>query len=199
MRNPTIAISELQHREILRILRGQSEPLFVLLDAAVGNGVLDLLRRSGVQHQSLYEGAKGDELADVAPYLVHFSICSPFLDELVNEAWGKSWGVFLTSVQSFAEIRRHFRHFLLVQTEDGKQLYFRFYDPRVMRQFLPTCTREERVEFFGGISKFLMESQGNESLLEFSSNDSPRRYDFLPRPEPTSSRFVCEGDAELGN
>jgi len=45
-----------------------------------------------------------------------------------------------------------------VQDAKGKDMYFRFYDPRVLRVFLPTCTPEELSDFFGPIAGFLIES-----------------------------------------
>jgi len=55
-----------------------------------------------------------------------------------------------------------------VQTEDGRELYFRFYDPRVLRIFLPTCNAEEAATFFGPVRQFLVEAQDAETLLQFS-------------------------------
>ena len=40
----------------------------------------------------------------------------------------------------------------------GKDMYFRLYDPRVLRVFLPTCTPDELTDFFGPIGTFLIES-----------------------------------------
>src|SRR5947209_7089547 len=66
---------------------------------------------------------------------------------------------------------KHFRHFLLVETEDGKLLYFRFYDPRVLRAFLPTCNSDESSEFFGPIHDILTEESNVTNLLSFSTGE----------------------------
>src|SRR5262249_10897503 len=68
---------------VLPILREQPEPLFALLDAARDPKVLELLRGSGEDYQSLYEGPKGEELADWAPYVVRLSAQSGLLETLV--------------------------------------------------------------------------------------------------------------------
>jgi hypothetical protein len=66
------------------------------------------------------------------------------------------------------ELHKHFRKFLLVSTEEGKQLYFRFYDPRVLRIFLPTCNPAQLVEFFGkGIDYIIVEDEDPAFALRF--------------------------------
>ena len=67
-------------------------------------------------------------------------------------------------------MRRHLRHFLEVQLPDGKQVYFRFYDPRVLRVFLPTCTADEINQFFGPIKQYLMEDEKPDKLLQFQQH-----------------------------
>jgi Domain of unknown function (DUF4123)/Inner membrane component of T3SS, cytoplasmic domain len=156
---------------LLQILRGQAQPLFALLDAARGYKVREVLSGSEDEFQSLYEGAQGKELADVAPYLARLGARSRSLERLVHDGWGQSWGVYLTCDQPFKEVRKHFRRFLLVKTEDGRELYFRFYDPRVLRTFLPTCTTREAAEFFGPVGRYLCEDEVPQVLLEFTCGD----------------------------
>lgn len=154
---------EAHQQKVLHILRQQQEPLFTILDAARDQGVLELLRQSRVEYQSLYEGAQALVLSEVAPYLVSLSGDFDVLPQLVSTGWGKSWGVFLTSSLPFKTLRRHLRRFLMVDEEQtGGRLYFRFYDPRVLRTFLPTCSPHQKEEFFGEISSFLLESSSGE-------------------------------------
>jgi hypothetical protein len=155
-------------RDLPEVLRTLPQPLFAILDAARDAKVLDVLRNSDQPYQSLYEGLKGEVLAQFAPYLVELSPQSALIETLVREAWGNSWGIFLTSTIGFKETRRHFRRFLIAQTEDGRELYFRFYDPRVLRIFLPTFTPRETDEFFGRMGCYLMENEEATSLVQFT-------------------------------
>ncbi len=165
----TANLTDLQRR-LLDILRNQPEPLFALLDAARDDRVLDLLCNSEEQYQSLYEGKQGEDLAKFAPYLVQLPKDSQLLVALIQEGWGKSWGVYLTSASDLQEVRRHLRHFLQVLLPDGKQVYFRFYDPRVMRVFLPTCAPDETTQFFGPIQSYLVEDENSDTLMRFVSH-----------------------------
>ena len=54
----------------------------------------------------------------------------------------------------------------MVKLPNGKQVYFRFYDPTVLRQFLPACLSKEAREFFGPVRSFLMETEAELSLLK---------------------------------
>ncbi len=47
-------------------------------------------------------------------------------------------------------------------------MYFRFYDPRVLRIFLPTCDRSQILEFFGPVKIFICEDEDPEHILLFS-------------------------------
>ncbi|MCP3137831.1 DUF4123 domain-containing protein [Pyxidicoccus xibeiensis] len=149
----------------LKMMRAEAEPLFAVLDAARERRVLKLLQGAGEQYESLYEGPESKELAEVAPYLVRLPGDSELLAQLVHRGWGKSWGLFLTSRLPFKETRRHLRKFLMVQDATTKrQLYFRFYDPRVLRMFLPTCSVEQRTEFLGALETVLVEGEKGEVL-----------------------------------
>ncbi len=145
---PPLSADTAPHDRLLSMLRRDFQPLYAILDAARDVKILALLLQYKEEHQSLYEGQEGAELAQVAPYLVKLKKDSALLDTLVREGWGQSWGVYLTTPNEFADVRRHLRHFLEVKLPDGKQVYFRFYDPRVLRTYLPTCTPEETNQFF---------------------------------------------------
>ncbi len=147
-----------QQGQVLAVFARQKLPVFALVDAARSPSVLQTLRVHGELFYSLYDGPDGEALDEVAPYLVQLHARSPLLEVLVREHWGESWGVFLWALTDLKTLRRHLRRSLMVQDAQGKDMYFRFYDPRVLRVFLPTCTPAELAEFFGPINAFLIES-----------------------------------------
>lgn len=165
-------------KEDLAALLKDDEPLYAVLDAARDPAILKLLQRSGEPAQSLYNGRRSEQLADVAPYLARVPAGSRLFDDLVNEGWGQSWGVLAVCDAPFAELRRHLRRFLVAQTEDRRALYFRFYDPRVLRPFLDAATDPQRRAFFGPISAFLFEGRREGTVLRRA-----RVGPAAPRPE----------------
>jgi hypothetical protein len=138
--------------------------LYAVLDAARDRRVRELCHESVDESRSLYEGPKGEAMADVAPYLVRFEHGSDLLGRFVREGWGKSWGVFLESRSSFKAVRRHLRRFLIVEEADsGQRLYFRYYDPRVLREFMPLVTVRQADEIFAEVvDGFLAEGDDGE-------------------------------------
>jgi pSer/pThr/pTyr-binding forkhead associated (FHA) protein len=185
------------HRRVWQELRQVPQPLHAVLDAARNPLIYARLLECPEPHQSLYEGAKGETLALVAPYLVALPPDSPFLVRLIEEGWGKSWGIYLTCDRPFAEVRKHLRRFLVVRTEEGRELLFRYYDPRVLRPYLPTCTPDELARVFGPIGSFLVESADRGGLLRFE-REGPRLRVQEVRPEgPAASEQLTRETAAV--
>lgn len=159
------------------IIQGLWEPLipeaqaqmYAVLDTARDPRVYQGLRHYSLdEYCSLYRGEQAEELQDVAPYLVRLDPQTPLTQWLIDLGWGESWGIFLESAASMRELRRHFRRFLMVYDEHGKPLYFRYYDPRVLRVYLPTCNGAELQMLFGPVSRYCVEGEDGALLLEFT-------------------------------
>jgi hypothetical protein len=139
--------------------------LFAVLDAAKDDRVLELLPRSGEDFESLYDGVRGEALAEVAPYLVRLPPGSPLLERLVLEGWGDAWGIYLTWPGPMKELRRHLRRFLMViDDETTQRMYFRYYDPRALRKIWPVFSRMQADEMLGEIGCFIVEGEGLQAL-----------------------------------
>ncbi len=115
----------------------------------------------------LLKGELETDMAEVAPYVVRLYPQTPFTEWVLTECWGKHWGIFAHSLQPLKEMRKHFRSMITVCNEKGDPMMFRFYDPRVLRRFLPTCKPAELKVFFGDVESFFAESDDSK-LLSFS-------------------------------
>lgn len=106
----------------------------------------------------LYRGELEPDLAEVAPYLVELFPDTTFTEWLLSEGLsGKHWGIFARSPFSLTELRKHFRKFLTVYDDAGNPLLFRYYDPRVLVKFLPTCDQESLEKLFNRVTDYLAE------------------------------------------
>jgi hypothetical protein len=141
---------------------GLSHTVWCVLDAAMDEQIFPLVRDSGLDYQCLYSGHLPRELKWVAPYLVELPRDNETARNLIRRSWGKSWGIFLW-VTDYTNLRPHLRKFLRVQDESKQSLLFRYYDPRVLREFLPTCDAEQLKLFFGPIDRFWVE--GNQPSI----------------------------------
>jgi len=158
----------------------QSTHTYSILDAARIFGEMETARTLQTNFLSLYMGSSEELLGSVAPYLFAYQPDSDFAKWLLENGWGNSWGIFIKTNLTIEEVRKHFRKFVLVKTEDGKELYFRFYDPRVLRIFLPTCDKQQIMEFFGPIDYFIVESETKEEAIVFKHRNGELVEERIP-------------------
>lgn len=144
-----------------------NSPNYILLDAARMNGEIEKAKELNPEHICLYEGDSERFLGAVAPWLFEFKEDSAFAKWIAEEAHANSWGIFIRSQAEPNDLYQHLRKFLLVATEDGRELYFRYYDPRVLREFLPTCDKAQLISFFGPIEAMMAEDE-NGLLVEYA-------------------------------
>jgi hypothetical protein len=140
--------------------------VWALLDLARDRRIHPLLVESRLEFLCLYAGRLSRRLEQAAPHMIELLPGHWFTDRLLEEGWGRSWGVFVT-IQDPTILRRHLRRFLKVRDEAGRSLLFRFYDPRVLRVYLPTCRPDELAQVFGPIASYLTEGEGGSTLIEF--------------------------------
>src|SRR5512134_754784 len=112
--------------------------VWAILDSARDERIFPALKFSRLEFISLYSGKLPDALQRAAPYLIELAAGYKFTRPLLEMGWGSSWGVFLR-IKDARNLRHHLRGFLRVQDESGRTLVFRYYDPRVLRAYLPTC------------------------------------------------------------
>jgi hypothetical protein len=145
---------------------------YAILDGAAIPMLLDKLWEEEPEHCCLHSGQLEPDLAETAPYLVRLEQDSAFTNWVLGEGWGEHWGVFAKSEADLQTMRKHLRKYLVVKDPGGKSLYFRYFDPRVLRIYLPTCNAEELEFIFGPISSFEMEAEDPNTIMAFRAKDS---------------------------
>ena len=137
--------------------------MYCLIDAAGDKDIISKLQTSDTHYYCLlkkgvhYNGERLlPELAAVAPYLM---LCDKgsFPEKFIDENWGKNRIILLFSTCAVYNVINALSDLLLVNEPDGTISYFRFYDPRVLRSFLPECPVEMVGKFFGMIRSFVVE------------------------------------------
>jgi len=166
-----------EQKRVRDILMYQTAPLFAVLDAARDPILPQLLGAPALRWQPLFATEPAGGPAVHAPFLVELGQESSlsertdahaFLETLLLSGWGKSWGIFFTSLASLEDLAAHFRGFLLAQTQGERPFHLRLYDPRVLRAFLPTCEPAEIAAIFGPIVNYLIEADRPDTMLAIS-------------------------------
>lgn len=140
---------------------------YAVLDGASVPDLVSRLYELEPEHACLYSGELAPDMAEIAPYLVHLQPKTDFSDWVFKHGWGNHWGILAHSYSGLRALRQHFRGFLRVHDSKGQPLLFRYYDPRVMRTYLPTCNSQELQKVFGPVETYLVESEDSNVLLCF--------------------------------
>ena len=141
---------------------------FAILDGASAPGLVKKFYEHEPEYCCLYRGELEPDIASVAPYLVRLEPGAPFAELVLGEGWGAHWGIFIVSTANLRTLRNHFREFHTVQLPDRRLVLFRYYDPRVLRSFLPACNPPELRAFFGPVQNFIAESETAEIAVRFA-------------------------------
>ena len=181
------------------LFSGEAADLYAVLDGASVEDLLPRLYELQPEFVCLYAGELEPDLAEVAPYLVRLERASAFAAWVVREGWGQHWGVFAATDADPRAVRRHFRSFITVHDSEGKPLLFRYYDPRVLRLYLPTCNAEELQTVFGPVGRYLLEGEDPQTLLRFELDGGAlRRGESRLEAVAGEPRFVEETTDGVG-
>lgn len=159
--------------------RAPGERVYAIADAARD----PLLARAGfemfgLERYSLFPSRTSPQMTAVAPYLipVPFGPRYPFRESGFLDLWadrlGGSGGILLGCAADLRDVWEHLREVFLVSDEGGNEFYFRYYDPRVLRGFLPSLTGAEARQFFGPVRRFYAEADSGAELLVARPTDA---------------------------
>jgi hypothetical protein len=155
------------HEAALAVLAAERVPLFALVNAEADETLSSWLVMSGfpVRQHTLWEGEPGASAPGWAPFLLSLTPGSPALHQLLENGWGKGWASYFTSSAALEDLRAHFSRFLMTQLQGKGEVYFRFYEPTVMREFLTQANPNELAMFFGPVNEWLLEAPVKGSML----------------------------------
>jgi hypothetical protein len=155
------------------------ERVYAVIDGASAEHLLDHLYGDRPDWFCLFEGNLEPDVAEVAPYVVELKAGTPFTEWVIGEGWGNHWGIFAVSAQNLRAMRNHLRSLVKVQDSKGKVVIFRYYDPRILRVYLPTCDGGETDEFFGPVQFFAAECADPKLMRVFYPREDGVREDSL--------------------
>jgi hypothetical protein len=175
--------AEVVAQSLVKYLFSQPETnVYTVLDGASVPELPRILSEQQPENVCLYRGELEPDMAAAAPYLVKLEYDHPSTELVCEQGWGNHWGIFVLTPADvdIRALRQHFRKFLMVYNPDGTLIYFRYYDPRVLRMYLPTCNAEETEIVFGPVGTYILENEDPSVFLRFSSDGGRVRIEKVP-------------------
>ncbi len=138
---------------------------YIIYDTAL-NGLytLTVLQQQYPVHQSLFKGTKDAALIDVAPFVFLLNDNGEKLNgnpELSFKAM-----LVVDSNYEIEIVADHFREFIY-QKVNGRICYFRFWDARVLKKFLPGCTELQLRLFFKTVNNITLKDEDPGYVLQY--------------------------------
>ena len=136
--------------------------VFAVLDPLRDGRIPAFLDASGERFIALDDGFR------VVVYVVELPPHARLLDVLIKDGWSRGWGFYCTSAAGLEDLCAHFKNFITLYTPGGTPLTFRFWDPRVLRASIPAFLPREAADFFGSLTRMIVESEKTEMAVEYS-------------------------------
>ncbi len=156
---------------------------YLLIDCAgIAGGEQGIPKQAFAELECLFAGDLADELADVSPYLGRLLSLSDEVAAVVKNLLDRQVAllVFLQdasqteTVVTFGQLHRHFRMFNVVYGPDGAPLFFRYYDPRVLRDVLGVLDEKQLISFFKLIGTMILLDRDG-MIVQLSQQDGRLR------------------------
>lgn len=154
--------------------------------------------------ENLFQGEFAEITKEIGPYLVEVipypdykaesELMGLFSDEgaMTRFNWHEELGIFIHSRYDFDTVLHHLRHFPVMKDENGKWFFFRFYDPKVLCNYLDViATSPEKLNKFFGYEKRIIHAFGS------GIGDSFYYYQIKALPEDTRNIPIILTDFEI--
>lgn len=167
----TVDVAQLAHTVRDGIRLGADERLWGVVDGARD---LELAYEAPIHfgHSilSLFHGAMAPALGDVAPYLVPIDPDSGYLENWARRL-GSNAGILPATSVDLERLATHLREIFVVTDKGGQEFFFRFYDPRVLRAYLSTCTPQDLGALFGPLRALVVETASADGYASYAVGD----------------------------
>jgi hypothetical protein len=166
---------------------------YLIYDCAL-NGLYTLIRLQQTYpvNVSLFKGTRDEVLFDVAPHIF-------LVDDKIKEKLGNDEDISLKQIlivesdQPLKVLHDHFKEFIY-QKVNKRISYFRFWDPRVLKKFLPSCSDLQLKLFFAPIRRFLLEDEIAGFYLFFERQQNKLNSGKIPvereQPKPAKAEVM---------
>ena len=99
----------------------------------------------------LMDRSASDDLVSFGPWLINIRLCPVIESYWIRDGQWKNWGYLIETDLSMAALQRHLKKFNLVEIEGRSDaVFFRYFDPVVLKSFLQEIADEDQRKAFLG-------------------------------------------------
>jgi hypothetical protein len=182
----------------------QPPPLraYALIDASHRADIAICLEAFNSPARCLFDGEVGEDLAEVAPWLVELTRFDDAWDWFVENGYGKNWGILMHSRLELPRLKTQLKRFLKITDEKGESFFFKYYRPKHLNAYLPVFDDVQMTSFMKGIETIFAESDKDANkLLQYRVKPKggleSTVHDLRRVGEPLMPRVPSEEDAAL--
>lgn len=145
---------------------GSELSVFAILDGAKNHKIYSFVHNSGLASSCLFSGKMSYAMTRAAPHVVELERYHPSTLELLELMWGNRCGIIVTAdkAKGMKGVRNHCRRISKVMSPAKRPLYFRFYDPEILKVMLPVCAVEEVQYLTGPMNHIFLEKTGSSEV-----------------------------------
>lgn len=170
-------------RQFLLNVFGKTGRMYAVIDSARNAGLArDSWFKYGFETWSLFGDTADGSMAAVAPRLVAIQPGNKgreFLNAWADHLWTNS-GILFTSTADPGTVWNHLSQLFIAADSNGRLMYFRFYDPRILRALMPTLDASQIPEVFGPIREYLVEDGQPGTITRWTADGKKATGETVP-------------------
>lgn len=147
---------------------------YAIIDAAKEGSIPYFLEGMKATFGSLLQGNDAKKLAEVAPYIVLLEKCSDVSQWYMEKLYGNSVGFALKTNLGIESLTQFWARKVKTRIPGTEEKgFFRYYDPSVLREYLPILEEDnELIEFMGTTNSILVETQNHEQIFVYTQKET---------------------------
>ncbi|PXF64393.1 DUF4123 domain-containing protein [Kangiella spongicola] len=147
---------------------------YAIIDAAKKGSIPYFLEGMKATFASLLQGDDAKKLAEVAPYIVLLEKGSDVSQWYMEKLYGNSVGFALKTNLGIEGLIQFWARKVKTRIPGTEEKgFFRYYDPSVLREYLPILEEDnELIEFMGTTNSILVEAQKPEQLFVYTQKET---------------------------
>ena len=133
--------------------------------------------------ECLFAGKLSETVRRASPFVVELAPSDPLSAAWRGQGWGAAWGVLISTRSDGAALRARLRRLTQVRLPDGSgPMLFRFWDPRVLRVFMPLIEPDGLSAWFAPGDRWIVESEDGAGSIRFGGDAGAVSVEPGPRP-----------------